>query len=423
MAFATDPRALALNNQGADLFGQGKFLEAKALFEEVASRVTLLEDRIMIELQLAKVAEACSNLVEAGRRFKDAVVLCKSLGLGHPLMGKALQRWGRVWVKQGFYAQADTLLKQALDLQESTLGPVHEDVATTLVVMGESSLHQGNFRLAKGQLRRAVAIAEQHVTDQYPDDLCAALHALQQVYAHDGDFDDAEPLAARVLSYTEQFKGPNHPFTAGALTNMCHLTMSERKNLPKAQELLQRVLSIVLQYPNQEEIATTWFNLGRVQFLQGDVVQAQPCFEQALCIQQRVLGHHVNVAHTLHALAKCALRSKQLDRAVDYYQQALVIYNSMDRTHPATSAIYMELAKFLPDQLATQFKARAATAATAAKHESCGACGKMEVHKGNKCSRCKVVWYCNSECQQQAWPAHKGHCHAPPPLPPKFNGH
>jgi Tfp pilus assembly protein PilF len=35
MAFATDPRALALNNQGADLFGQGKFLEAKALFEAI----------------------------------------------------------------------------------------------------------------------------------------------------------------------------------------------------------------------------------------------------------------------------------------------------------------------------------------------------------------------------------------------------
>src|SRR5437868_13685033 len=28
----------------------------------------------------------------------------------------------------------------------------------------------------------------------------------------------------------------------------------------------------------------------------------------------------------------------------------------------------------------------------------------------NKCSKCKMIYFCNTECQRKAWPIHKKHC-------------
>jgi hypothetical protein len=44
-------------------------------------------------------------------------------------------------------------------------------------------------------------------------------------------------------------------------------------------------------------------------------------------------------------------------------------------------------------------------------HE-CGRCGKVGVVKTKlkKCSRCRVVWYCDVECQKAHWIEHKNGC-------------
>ena len=55
-------------------------------------------------------------------------------------------------------------------------------------------------------------------------------------------------------------------------------------------------------------------------------------------------------------------------------------------------------------------------------NKPCGHCGKPEGKQ--RCSRCKVVYYCGRECQQADWKEHKKTCGAapaspePPPPPP-----
>lgn len=41
---------------------------------------------------------------------------------------------------------------------------------------------------------------------------------------------------------------------------------------------------------------------------------------------------------------------------------------------------------------------------------SCGACGKALTAKASKCSRCRVVYYCDAECQKAHWKRHKLVC-------------
>jgi hypothetical protein len=41
---------------------------------------------------------------------------------------------------------------------------------------------------------------------------------------------------------------------------------------------------------------------------------------------------------------------------------------------------------------------------------TCGYCGKSDTQKLHLCSRCKMVAYCNKECQTAAWSGHKKVC-------------
>lgn len=50
------------------------------------------------------------------------------------------------------------------------------------------------------------------------------------------------------------------------------------------------------------------------------------------------------------------------------------------------------------------------SAAAAAKHpQKCGACQK-EMDAPKRCSRCKEKWYCDHNCQKNAWKQHKKSC-------------
>ncbi|KAH9257919.1 hypothetical protein BASA81_003938 [Batrachochytrium salamandrivorans] len=39
---------------------------------------------------------------------------------------------------------------------------------------------------------------------------------------------------------------------------------------------------------------------------------------------------------------------------------------------------------------------------------NCHACAKPD--PAQRCSRCKIVWYCSETCQLSNWPAHKPNC-------------
>merc|ERR1712194_494815 len=48
--------------------------------------------------------------------------------------------------------------------------------------------------------------------------------------------------------------------------------------------------------------------------------------------------------------------------------------------------------------------------------DDCGACGASlcDVRKKQRCGRCRMVYYCDVECQKRAWERHSLNCRAPP---------
>ena len=130
----------------------------------------------------------------------------------------------------------------------------------------------------------------------------------------------------------------------------------------------------------------------------------------------------MSVANTLNHLATCCCAAGDLARAKTLFERSLAIYDTqLGRTHPQTAKILAALATLAtltghPSQAAALTE-RAAVAAVVAEHQPCGWCGRMAVHRAKFCGRCKMVWYCNEECQRAAWREHRPHCHAKPEAP------
>jgi tetratricopeptide (TPR) repeat protein len=433
------PDARVLHMRATDMYDRGEYAAALPLLQQVlvlaqtahtaaptGTPQTIL-DVVFAMWQVGQTQRQLGDLPGAQAVLQQAVALAEPppVGPDHPRLAKALRDLGRVLQERGRYDEADATLQRALTMQEQLLGPEHEDVSVTLTEMGGSCIAQGNFRRAKGLLKRAVAIGELHVVpDQLPHQLCMALNALCAVYNRLQDDELAQDMAERQLALYEQFMGPHHPNTAAALLNVGTSLRGQGK-LREAQPMYERALAILerVHGPHHPEVAATLTNLGALHVNQQNNRRAKSLLERALAIRENVLGsQHLSVASTLGFLGDSCRALGDLAQAKALYERALAIYQTqLGRTHPNTAAILHDLASLAtiagrPRQAAA-FAERAAVAAVAATHQPCGWCGKMDVHASKKCGRCQAMWYCNEECQLQAWPEHKKHCHKKPAAP------
>jgi tetratricopeptide (TPR) repeat protein len=377
--------------------------------------------------ELGQTKRQLGDLIGAHAVLQQAVALAEQPPVGpvHPRLALALRDLGRVLQKRGRYDEADATLQRALTMQEQMLGPNHDDVSLTLTCMGESCKAQGNYRRAKKVLIRAVAIAELHVVpDKYPDKFLAALHSLCCVYNRLEEYDRAQPIAERQLALQEQFFGPDHPEVGVALNNVAVCLQGQGK-LSEALSMCERDLAITERVygPNHTEVATSLSNVGVLCLKQGDHRRAKDVLERALAIQELASGpQHLDVAGILCHLANCCYAAGDLARAKTLWERALAIYDTqLGRTHPNTVKILANLATLATEigrpRQAAVLNERAAVAAVVAEHQPCGWCGRMAVHRAKFCGRCKMVWYCDEECQRAAWREHKPHCHAKPEAP------
>jgi tetratricopeptide (TPR) repeat protein len=435
--FADLPDARALKILAMAIHERGEYASALPLQEQVlvlsqtahaaspSPQTTL--DAVYAMWELGQTKRSLGELPGAHAVLQQAVALAEQPPVGpvHPRLAQALQDLGRVLQNRGRYDEADATLQRALTMQEQMLGPNHDDVSATLIYMGESCLAQGNYRRAKKVLIRAVAIAELHVVpDQYPDKFLVALHVLCGVYLDLEEYGRAQPIAERQLALQEQFKGPHHPQVGAALSNVA-LCLKGRGKLSEALSLFERVLAIAerVHGPNHTQVAAALCNLGSVYRDQGDHRRAQGVLERALAIQERAVGpQHLDLAATLGHLANCCHASGDLAQAKTLWERSLAIYDTqLGRTHPQTAEILRHLATLATQagrpRLAAALTERAAVAAVVAEHQPCGWCGRMAVHRAKFCGRCKMVWYCNEECQRAAWREHKPHCHGKPEAP------
>jgi len=181
----------------------------------------------------------CSRLIEhalASARHAE------ELKVALPETARLLNQAGTYFHSRANFKQAESPLRRALAIDESSFGPEHPEVATDLNNL--AGLLQATNRLAEAEplMRRALAIDESSFGPEHPK-VAIRLNNLAALLKATNRLAEAEPLMRRALAIDESSFGPEHPKVATDLNNLAALLKATNR-LAEAEPLLRRALAI-----------------------------------------------------------------------------------------------------------------------------------------------------------------------------------
>lgn len=146
-----------------------------------------------------------------------------------------------------------------------------------------------------------------------------------------GNYDEALPLAKRVLLIREKLLPRTDPQIASALNNLGEL-YTAKKDYKAAIEVYLRVLQIHEELFGREDVNLV-FTLERLAVLHygaGRFNEAEAAYKRILALREKTNGpESAEVAQSLYTLGEFYRARKQLELAVDSYKRSLNLYGKL----------------------------------------------------------------------------------------------
>jgi len=238
-----------------------------------------------------------------------------------------------VFLKQsGLYADAEPLIRRALDIETRKPGASQPSIAALLCSL--ASLLEGMNRLDEVErlYRRALSITEGSAGPEHPN-VAICLSNLSGLLLRTNRLEEAETLLRRSLAIFECSLGPDHPHVAAGLSNLA--LFLHRTNRPaEAEPLLRRALAIDEKTYGPEHVAVArgLNNLGGLLEYTDRLAEAEALYRRAQFIFEKNLGaSHPDVGTSLNNLAQALKRMNRLAEAQPIMLRAVNIFLEMTR--------------------------------------------------------------------------------------------
>ncbi len=289
--------------------------------------------------------EATGEKAEAFR--KSALQIDEeTLGPDHQDVPASLNNLARLYVSQGRFAEAEPLYKRALSIREKTLGLDHLSVATSLSNLAALYLSQGRYGEAILAAQRLLVIREEALGTEHPL-VAESLNHLAILYWRQGLYTKVEPLFRRSLAISEKALGAEHPAVALALTGLAGL-YSDQGRYAAAEPLFRRSLIIWEEAVGPEHFALSpSLNGLAILFLrQSRYKDAEPLFRRSLAILEKWLGgEHPSVAESLNNLAELYTgQGRYADAEPIYWRSLAIKEKALGLEHPDVALSLSNLA-------------------------------------------------------------------------------
>ena len=213
----TPDLAMDLNILGMIVRRQGRYEEAKTLYQEAAAiqRELLGDDHPYLGTTLNNLAVAFSKQEEldsAENAYREALeVYTKAYGGEHRYVGSTLYNLGVVLLRRGRLDDAEALFRQALEIRRQALGDRHSDVAQSLDVLSLTLWKRGGMEAESERLlREALEIRHEALGKDHPN-VAITTHNLAMQLLWKGHLKEAEPLFRRALEIDIATYDEPHP--------------------------------------------------------------------------------------------------------------------------------------------------------------------------------------------------------------------
>ncbi|HKI05713.1 MAG TPA: tetratricopeptide repeat protein [Thermoanaerobaculia bacterium] len=204
-------------------------------------------------------------------------------GLADPT-ARLMNDLGVLLLTKALVAEAEPLIRRALDIDEKRFGPGHSNIAIRLNNLAQ--LLQDTNRLAEAEplMRRALDIDEKNFGPEHPN-IARDLNNLARLLHDTNHLDEAEPLMRQALDINEKSLGPEHPYVAILLNNLS-LLLQDTNRLAEAEPLIRRALDINEKSfgPEHPDVASCLNNLARLLHATNRLAEAEPLMPWMLAI-------------------------------------------------------------------------------------------------------------------------------------------
>ncbi len=277
--------------------------------------------------------------------------LIKDKGLTFPEASRLLRQAGLYLHQRAQYVQAESLLKQALDIREK-VEPGSLDEAESLNDLGELYYSQGKYVDAKQCFVETLAIRQQQMKPDAPL-VAESLTNLAAIHFTQNQLAEAEQLFSQALAIFNRAFGPEHRLVAINLSNLAHIQYL-RGNYREAEGLYRQALVIyekVLE-PGNPNLAHSLDSLALVYRDQGKYAEAEPLYREALDIRERILGpENPDTANSRNNLALFYYDQGKYAEAEPLYLQALnTLQHIYGREHSEVAKVLHNLARLYQAQ-------------------------------------------------------------------------
>ncbi|MCK9407896.1 MAG: CHAT domain-containing tetratricopeptide repeat protein [Bacteriovoracaceae bacterium] len=278
-------------------------------------------------------------------------MITQSLGDRHEMMGSACYTMGLIQKAKGAYPSAISFMKQALDIHNAQLNGVNVSTANTLTMLGSIYDDQNEFERAIECYLQADTVY--HTIGQTGSTQAASCYLnLMSSYNNKGDYHSAIENGKKVIDIYTTLELFDHANVASALTTLGEV-YANMGDVEKAKEHLMRSMEIFsVKHPQKRSaLGMVYQLLGGLYNRIGDNKNALKYSKKGVSLFEQAYGEFHPQVGFMYELTAGVYKNIQLyDKAIHYYSKALIarkqVVDSRSRNdiaalHTAMAHVYL----------------------------------------------------------------------------------
>jgi tetratricopeptide (TPR) repeat protein len=340
----------------ADPLKKGSNVKASDLLADAARRADALDNQPQLQAELRRtIGETYSGLglyAQAEPLLRAALDSYRRLfGEDHPDTARTLYDLATLMRKQGNFQQAETIFRQTLGIQRKLTPQGDEATAETLFYLGEDLVQAGRTNEAETEITASLAMIRRVAGENHS--LVALGQSTQGLIAeYRGDLSAAADLYRQSIA-TFRRLGPPNALESLVLMNLATNLTSQKKYDEAAATFREGIdLSRKLFGANHPNEAILLTHYGRMFYLKGDAAKAEELLTSALEIERKAWAPgHPDSAQTLATLGLVMTRAGKAKQAEGYLREALSIREkALPKGHWTTANVKSILGECLAAQ-------------------------------------------------------------------------
>jgi serine/threonine protein kinase/tetratricopeptide (TPR) repeat protein len=286
---------------------RGNSITAREILDKASKEIDtgLSKDPEVRAHMMYVMADVYDNLglyPQSGSLVRQAVEIQRSvLGPKNPETLRSADLLGTILLEEGNYVEAEKMQRETLAAQRRVLGPEHPDTLHTMSRLAGLLMLQARYEEAEKLYRETLEIERRVFGAEHPDTLNSMTN-VAMILSFEGDTGEhgqsdqsrsleAEKLARESLALHTRVMGSDHPDTLNVMVYLAAILRQE-KRLAEAENLSRETLASYRRVFGPEQIDTlvVMGNLAAVLTDQAKYSEAEQLYRKTRAIQQRVLG-------------------------------------------------------------------------------------------------------------------------------------